>query len=79
MESPPRTPPAFLRQSDVLRLVPFSAATLWRVVRAGTFPAPVRLAPRVTAWRAEDIHEWMKSCEPSSAESSQSIVEGGAA
>lgn len=37
---------------------PFSSPTLWRMVRAGTFPAPVKLAPRVTAWRTEDLECW---------------------
>lgn len=36
-------------------IFPFSHATLWRLVRAGRFPQPVKLSNRVTAWRAEDI------------------------
>src|SRR5450759_5221813 len=30
--------------------LPFSAPTLWRKVKAGTFPKPTRLSERVTAW-----------------------------
>ena len=26
-----------------------------RKVKAGTFPRPVKLGPRITAWKAEDI------------------------
>lgn len=40
-------------------LVPISAATLWRKVKAGEFPKPVKLYERVTAWRAEDVREWL--------------------
>jgi len=40
-------------------ILPFSASTLWRRVRAGTFPAPVKLSERVTAWKAEDIRQWL--------------------
>jgi predicted DNA-binding transcriptional regulator AlpA len=29
------------------------------MVKAGKFPAPVKLSQRVTAWRVEDIREWM--------------------
>lgn len=49
----------FLRQPQVLRLIPFSKSTLWRRIQARTFPAPVKLSERVTAWRAEDIRRWI--------------------
>jgi predicted DNA-binding transcriptional regulator AlpA len=39
--------------------LPFSAPTLWRKVRAGTFPAPLKLSERVTAWRVGSIREWL--------------------
>ncbi|MBX9265979.1 helix-turn-helix transcriptional regulator [Chromobacterium violaceum] len=42
-------------------VLPFSASTLWRRVRAGTFPAPIKLSDRVTAWKAEDVREWLDS------------------
>lgn len=52
----------FIRQSDLVpAMVPFSAATLWRKVKLGEFPAPVKLSARVTAWRLEDVHAWMQS------------------
>ncbi len=40
-------------------LVPFSSATLWRKVKAGDFPAPTKLSERVTAWRVEDVRQWL--------------------
>ena len=49
----------FLRQPQVLTIVPISKSTLWRRVGAGTFPAPVKLSPRVTVWRAEDVRRWI--------------------
>lgn len=52
----------YVRQSQLIpAIVPFSSATLWRKVRAGTFPAPVKLSERVTAWRVEDVRAWMQS------------------
>lgn len=52
----------FLRQSEIIPdPIPFSPATLWRKVKDGSFPAPVKLSERITAWRAEDIRAWMKS------------------
>ncbi|WP_147073733.1 helix-turn-helix transcriptional regulator [Sulfuriferula plumbiphila] len=49
----------FLRQPQVLTFVPISKSTLWRRVVAGTFPAPVKLSPRVTVWRVEDVRRWI--------------------
>ena len=43
----------------VVGAVPFSSATLWRMVKSGDFPAPVKLSERVTAWRIKDVREWM--------------------
>lgn len=50
----------FLRQPQVLRLIPISKSTLWRRVQARTFPQPVKLSERITAWRAEDVRKWME-------------------
>jgi predicted DNA-binding transcriptional regulator AlpA len=49
----------FLRQPQVLTFIPISKSTLWRRVVAGTFPAPVKLSPRVTVWRVEDVRRWI--------------------
>ena len=41
--------------------LPFSAPTLWRKVKAKTFPAPVKLSERVTAWRVGEVRAWMEA------------------
>ncbi len=52
----------YVRQAQLIPdIVPISSATLWRQVKAGSFPAPVKLSQRVTAWRVEDVREWMRS------------------
>jgi len=52
----------YIRQSQLIpKIIPFSSATLWREVKAGSFPVPVNLSQRVTAWRVEDVREWMRS------------------
>ena len=58
ISSPPGSLPetGYVRQSQLIPAIfPFSSATLWRKVKAGTFPQPVKLGPRITAWRVEDI------------------------
>jgi len=50
----------YFREKQLLReFLPFSASTLWRKVRAGTFPAPVKLGPAITAWREQDVVDWL--------------------
>jgi prophage regulatory protein len=36
-------------------LIPIGRSTWWEGVRSGRFPKPVKLGPRTTAWRVEDI------------------------
>jgi prophage regulatory protein len=40
-------------------LMPFSPATIWRKVKEGTFPKPVKLGERITAWHMDDIEAWL--------------------
>jgi prophage regulatory protein len=35
--------------------IPVSKSTWWAGVKTGRFPQPVKLGPRITAWRVEDI------------------------
>jgi len=37
-------------------LIPVSKSTWWAGIKSGRFPKPVKLGPRTTAWRREDIH-----------------------
>lgn len=48
----------FLRLPSVLAPlgpIPVSKSTWWAGIKAGRFPKPVKLGPRITAWRVEDI------------------------
>ena len=63
---------ALLRESQLVQSpkrphgtapLPFSSATLWRMAKAGTFPKPIKLAQRVTAWRVGDVRAWLNACE----------------
>ena len=35
--------------------IPVGRSTWWAGVKSGRFPSPVKLGPRTTAWRVEDI------------------------
>jgi len=51
----------YVRQTQLLKFIPFSSATLWRKVADQSFPAPVKLSERVTAWECAKIREWMQN------------------
>ena len=57
----------YIRQSHLLARpgfpapLPFSPSTLWRMVRAEKFPTPIKLSANVTAWRVEDVREWLEA------------------
>ena len=36
-------------------IIPVSKSTWWNGIKSGRFPKPVKLGPRITAWRVEDI------------------------
>ena len=36
-------------------LIPVSKSTWWAGVKSGRYPRAVKLGPRITAWRVEDI------------------------
>lgn len=59
---------AFIREAQLVQSpkrpdspapLPFSAPTLWRKVKAGTFPKPHRLSERVTAWKVGEVRAWI--------------------
>ena len=48
----------FVRLSSILAPlgpIPVSKSTWWAGVKSGRYPRPVKLGPRITAWRVEDI------------------------
>ncbi|MGE0385537.1 MAG: helix-turn-helix transcriptional regulator [Gammaproteobacteria bacterium] len=45
----------FVRLPQVLAVFPISRSGWWAGIKKGAFPKPVKLGPRVTAWRVEDI------------------------
>lgn len=44
-----------VRLPDILRIYPVSRSTWWAGVKSGRYPRSVKLGPRITAWRVEDI------------------------
>lgn len=52
-----------LRLKDILAPrgpIPVSKSTWWAGVKSGRYPQPIKLGPRITAWRAADIDALIK-------------------
>ena len=41
--------------------IPVSKSTWWAGVKSGRYPRPVKLGPRITAWRVEDIRSLIQA------------------
>lgn len=48
-------------------LIPVSKSTWWAGCASGRFPKPVKLGPRITVWRVEDIRELLNKYEDNEA------------
>jgi prophage regulatory protein len=48
-----------LRRREVLPLVGFGRTTLIKLVKAGTFPAPVRISNHAVGWKWSDVQRWI--------------------
>ena len=51
----------FVRLPEVLRVFPVSKSTWWAGVKEARYPQPVKLGPKITAWRVEDIRALIAS------------------
>lgn len=59
---------ALLRESQLVKkpnnpapVLPISAATLWRWVKTGKFPPPLKIGKNTTAWRVADVRQWLQA------------------
>jgi prophage regulatory protein len=41
--------------------IPYSRASIYRKIRNGTFPRPIKLGENKIAWLDHEIDEWIKS------------------
>ena len=55
----PKKPGKLLRLPAVEDRTGFKKSSVYAGVKAGTFPAPVRLSARAVGWREEDLDKWV--------------------
>ena len=50
----------FVRLSSILAIIPISKSSWREGVRDGRFPKPIKLGPRTTVWRVEEIRAFIE-------------------
>ena len=56
----------FVRLTSILAPqgpIPVGRSTWWAGIKTGRFPKPVKLGPRTTAWKVEDIRALIEKAE----------------
>lgn len=52
-----------LRLDAVERITGLKRSWIYKNVRAGNFPAPVRMSPRAVGWRESELARWIEACQ----------------
>ena len=50
-----------LRRRDVEQLTGLGKPSLYRLIRAGAFPRPVKLGSRMSGWLSGEVEEWVEA------------------
>jgi prophage regulatory protein len=59
METATRT--QMLKLREVSARTTMERTTIWRAVRKGTFPRPLRISKQRVAWRESEVEAWLAS------------------
>jgi prophage regulatory protein len=62
MSNPSTDPGRLLSPKDVERQTSLSRTTLWRKVKEGSFPKPLKISANRIAWSSSDLEQWQASC-----------------
>lgn len=61
MNRPTLPETGYVRLKEVLHFIPISKSKLYADIKAGCFPKPKKLGPRVSAWHVNDIRDHINS------------------
>lgn len=50
----------FLKLPAVVQMCAISRSEIYRRIKAGTFPRPLKIGKRAAAWRASDVSAWVE-------------------
>ena len=63
-ETNPVAPDAILRIGTVAERIGLARPTIYRMVKDGEFPRPIKITTRAVGWRESDLVAWIASREP---------------
>ena len=49
-----------LKLKEISSLTKLSSSTIYRLVQAGEFPKPIKLAAHASGWLESDIEDWIR-------------------
>ena len=59
-----------LRRQEVERRCQLSRSTIYRLMRLGQFPEPIRIGPRAVRWSLREIEAYLAGCPRATGERS---------
>ena len=63
-----------LNRREVQQACGLSKSTLYRLMRSGYFPEPLKIGPKAIRWRLDEIQEWVESRPRARGESPKAAV-----
>jgi prophage regulatory protein len=56
-------PIKLFRLAAVISIVGLSKATIYKKIKEGSFPAPVKLSAKASGWRSTDLENWINQLQ----------------
>ena len=50
-----------IRMRETMQITTLKRSTIAKLLKNGTFPAPIKLLGRIHAWKEKDIFDWIES------------------
>ena len=50
-----------MRLPEVVRFTGLPRSTIYAMVAKGLFPAPIKLSERTSAWRSDELEQWVEA------------------
>ena len=63
-----------MRREEVQQRTGLACSTIYRKMREGSFPEPVKVGARAVRWPASEIEEWLAGRPRATGESSQAYT-----
>jgi len=51
----------FIRLHEVVQVTGLPKSTIYAFARKGLFPQPVKLSERASAWRSDELEQWIEA------------------